>query len=409
MEISSIATDHQCAAAGTDGRARTSAAVLTSQAAAGTGGPRPRSRIAASDADDGGRAPESPGANAHPARSSSHLDLAVQIHDEWPNIRSEDPQTLEEAKLGLVCRFGEALHMLAGRRHECPAGRLGYAQLYDISRMESSYRIRLAAAQEIGRGGAVAFGELQGVLAVPGEDGQGSQAGQHERDGNGKQGGHGAVHGREAGHGGAVGGKPASAEAQWAQQVSAWLAPLLITSADAAGGDHGQRTVHQDPAGYLEQWLDRVKSDEGSDASLTISQEIALAQGFKYAANRRFGPVHSRPPVLGYLQDEALEMLKHARYWFSQLTLIQALCLWEIQSVETTAGGQHWNPDAIVNHWLDEIGGAQARAGRGDRHIHPFVQAAACWPPGPWRPVTPSASCGWTKVTWSPGSGPAGK
>jgi hypothetical protein len=377
MEISSIATDRQCAAAGTDGRARRSAALLASQAAAGTGGPRPRSRIAASDADDGGRAPESPGTNAHSAKSSSHLDLAVQIHDEWPNIRSEDPQTLEEAKLGLVCRFGEALHMLAGRRHECPAGRLGYAQLYDISRRESSYRIRLAAAQEIGRGGAVAYDELQGVLAVPGEDGQGSQAGQQERDGNGKQGGHGAVHGREAGHGGAVGGKPTSAEAQWAQQVSAWLAPLLIASADAAGGDQGQGTVHQDPAGYLEQWLDRVKSDEGSDASLTISQEIALAQGFKYAANRRFGHVHSRPPVLGYLQDEALEMLKHARYWFSQLTLIQALCLWEIQSVETTAGGQHWNPDAIVNHWLDEIGGAQARTGRGDRHIHPFVEAAA--------------------------------
>ena len=60
MEISSIATDHQCAAAGTDGPARRSAALLASQAAAGTGGPRPRSRIAASDADDGGRAPESP-------------------------------------------------------------------------------------------------------------------------------------------------------------------------------------------------------------------------------------------------------------------------------------------------------------------------------------------------------------
>lgn len=110
---------------------------------------------------------------------------------------------------------------------------------------------------------------------------------------------------------------------------------------------------------------------------MTISQEIALAQGFKYAANRRYGHVHSRSAVLGYLQDEALEMLKRARYWFSQLTLIQALCLWEIQAGETTSSGQHWNPDAIVNHWLDEIAGAQARDGQGDRRIHPFAEAAA--------------------------------
>lgn len=49
------------------------------------------------------------------------------------------------------------------------------------------------------------------------------------------------------------GGKPADAQAQWAQQVSAWLAPLLIASVDAAGRDHGQEKVFQDEEDYLEQ------------------------------------------------------------------------------------------------------------------------------------------------------------
>ena len=371
MEISSIATGHRYAVATADGGPRKSSAPLASQASTVIGGGRRSQRRGAADhADNGGLAAEPAGQNAHPAKSRSHLDLAVQIRDEWPDIRSEDPQTLEEAKLGLVCRFGEALHMLAGQRHECPAGGLGYAELYEICLKESSYRIRLAAAQEIGRGGAVAFDEIQPVLAAPGDDGDGSQSRQQEGNRNGNQGDRAAVHGR------AAGGEPAGPEAQWAQQVSAWLAPLLIASADAPGRDHGPGTVYPSAARYLEQWFEHLRAGDGSGARLTISQEIALAQGFKYAANRRFGHVHARPPVLGYLQDEALEMLKHARYWFSQLTLIQALCLWEIQSAEPTASGQHWNPDAIVDHWLDEIGDAQAREG-GERHIHPFVEAAA--------------------------------
>ncbi len=347
-------------------------------------GRRSHSKVAATDLHSGGLAPAAPGTNAHRAKSSSHLDLAVQIRHEWPNIRSEDPQTLEEAKLGLVSRFGEALHMLAAGRHECPAGGLGYAQLYGICLMESSYRIRLAAAQEIGRGGAVAFGEIGSALAKPGQVDDGSRAGQQEGAGNKDQGGQQKGGGnknqesRSAVNGHAAGGAPAEGEAQWAQQVSAWLAPLLIVSGDAADGEHGPGSPYQGAQGNLDQWLRIVRLGERSGARLTISQEIALAQGFKYAANRRYGRIHSRPAVLGYLQQEALEMLKHTRYWFSQLTLIQALCLWEIQAGESAPSRQQqWNPDAIVNHWLEEISREQARDGRGDRRIHPFVEAAA--------------------------------
>jgi hypothetical protein len=166
-------------------------------------------------------------------------------------------------------------------------------------------------------------------------------------------------------------------ERQWAQQVSAWLAPLLVSSIGAAGGDHGPGSAYEEAQQYLKRWCACVAQAGHGGGSLTISQEIALAQGFKYAANRRYGQVHSLPAVVGHLQQEALEMLKHARYWFSQLTLIQALCLWAIQADDGTAGGRDRNPDATVDHWLKQISDGQARAGRSDRRIHPFVEAAA--------------------------------
>ena len=156
LEISSIATDNRY------GGPHKIVARFASQAAARIGSRRSHGRTAADDADR--------------AKSCSHIDLAKKIQDAWPYIRSFDPHTLVEAKLGLVRRFGDALHALAGRRHDCPGG-LGYAQLYEICLNESSYRIRLAAANEIGRGGAVAFQEIKEKLAEPWQSDKGPQGG----------------------------------------------------------------------------------------------------------------------------------------------------------------------------------------------------------------------------------------
>jgi hypothetical protein len=373
MEISCIAPDHRRVVAGTGGP-RKGVVQFASQTAARIGSRGPQHRPAANDVPGSRMTAEPSGTNARRARSRSpiklphkisHINLARKIQDQWPHLRSEDPQTLEEAKLGLVCRFGEALDTLTGRPHDSRGG-LGYAQLYEICLRESSYRIRLAAAQEIGRGGAVAFWEVKEKLAPPGQGGAEPQGGR-----NGRQ-WHGHVR-----PGRTVHAASADGAAQWAQQVSAWLAPLLVSAIGAAGGGHGPGPEYEGAERYLKRWCARVPADGHGGGRLTVSQEIALAQGFKYAANRRYGRVHSRPAVLGHLQEEALEMLKHARYWFSQLTLIQALCLWEIQASEWTSGGRSWNPDAIVNHWLEAINGEQARDGRGNRRIHPFVAAAA--------------------------------
>jgi hypothetical protein len=363
MEVSSIATDNRRAVAGTDGGLRKGVAQLASQAAAMVGSRWPQGRAAGNNGQSSQVTAGPSGTNAHRAKRCSHIDLAMKIQNDWPYIRSEDPRTLEEAKLGLVCRFGDALHTLTSRRHDCP----GYAQLYEICLKETSYRIRLASAQQIGRGGAVAFQEINQKLDVPGHIDQGPQG----RDTTSQQRSSPVLDGR------AANAAPAAGEAQWAEQVSAWIAPLLVASIGAAGDDHGPGSAYQEAERKLRTWRQYVRSPGGSGARRAISQEIALAQGFKYAANRRYPQVYSRPAVLGHLQAEALEMLKHARYWFSQLTLIQALCLWEIQAREWAVGGQYWNPDAIVNHWLEEISGEQPRDGRSGPAIHPFVAAAA--------------------------------
>ena len=96
----------------------------------------------------------------------------------------------------------------------------------------------------------------------------------------------------------------------------------------------------RDAEQYLRQWRRRVRLNGPGGGEADDLPGNRAGPGLQVAANRRYGQVRSRQAVLGQLQSEALEMLKHARYWFSQLTLIQALCFWEIQAREWTADGQ---------------------------------------------------------------------
>ena len=296
----------------------------------------------------------------------------------------------------LVCRFGEALHTLTGRRHDCPGG-LGYAQLYEICLEETSYRIRLAAAQQIGRGGAVAFQEIKQKLDVPGKPTKGRRAVTRPARGGAAES---AWPRREHGAG-----RRRSARAE---QVSAWLAPLLVASIGAAGDDREPGSAYQEAEQNLKMWRQYVRSPGRSGARRAISQEIALAQGFKYAANRRYGQVYARCARAstggGPRDAQARPLLVLSAH------TDPGPLPWEIQAREWTARGQYWNPDAIATSTrLKVISGEQPRDGRGGSPIHPFVAVGPCLPPGPWRPVIPSASCGWTRVTWSPESVPATK
>ena len=93
---------------------------------------------------------------------SRHQEIARNVAGSWENIRGGDQRTIDEAKLGLVFRFGDAVRAVADR----PARGLSkldpaYGELLEMGRGELSYPIRLAIAQEIGAGGDEAFRVLR--------------------------------------------------------------------------------------------------------------------------------------------------------------------------------------------------------------------------------------------------------
>jgi hypothetical protein len=312
---------------------------------------------------------------------SRHQEIAAGVARSWAGIRGGDQRTLDEAKVGLVHRFGEATRTIADRPGRGMAALdPAYRELLEVGHAEVSYPIRLAIAQEIGAGGDNAFRVLHepfdnpaasvwAKMARPDEVPQAEQGrepfkrerGQADRtcrqdEGSGSEDKNRALRGRT---------------------LCAWLTPLLVGSVDQY-----RREARQE----LGQWLDRIRHyDPGSGDYFHLSLEVALAQGFKYAANRRLRHPHALPETRFYLAEQAMEMLKTARFWFSQLTLIHALCLWEMpdssgprdgiadirsngaRTARNQAPRPGTNPEAIVGRWLEVVRNKD----------HPFVDEAA--------------------------------
>jgi hypothetical protein len=330
-------------------------------------------------------------------------ELATEAAEYWATFRASDLRTLEEAKLGFVHRFGEALRLVdrqtrpasptteAGEEIASEHARLheAYRQLFRIGVEESvSYPVRHAVAQELGSGGVTAFLALRPQFL---EARKALDDDTWERD----------------------------VKAWRAIVMSAWLAPLLLGNTrkemDVGQGDGVDDFTPQDNLWW---WMGRVgkpdvrarwpraRAGEGADRAdgsrgplpaLPISIEVALAQGFKYAANRR--ERHPRAHVEGrtYLSEQALDLLKRSGFWFSQLTLLQALGLWALPDRPQAAGGQRipgpssrdiqgagaYGPDIRdrVRHWVDVAGelrdrGREAREQDSAGHKHRFVVEA---------------------------------
>lgn len=145
--------------------------------------------------------------------------------------------------------------------------------------------------------------------------------------------------------------------------IRAWLVPLLVGSVternSAAANTNLDRWLQ-----YLgERPTTRVESD------LRLSLEVALAQGFKHAANRRRRHPHARPEARAYLAERAREMLRESPFWFTRLTLVHALCLWSLPDGQT---GQRDRRDddhrALIRHWVSLSGSGPE---------HPFVVEAS--------------------------------
>jgi hypothetical protein len=306
----------------------------------------------------------------------AHTGIANEIGGRWSQIYAQDPTTLEESKIGLVHRFGEAARAIGDQgQADYHGARPAYAQLYALGCAERSYPVQLAAAQEIGAGGDSAYEALQHWLAAPCDSCQQKRGNRHTGGANGAR-----DPGDSAPNPGGQGPSPEDDDGTLrARIMSAWLAPMLAGSVSGKGSAPAGKKLVSHARDDLTQWLRHVAQDGEED--LPISLEIALAQGFKYAANRRPGHPDPHREARMYLAEHALDMLKSARYWFSQLTLIQALGLLNLSEGEKqpdrTSGGK---PDAIVWHWLEVAGRERRNNGRvpdAPAGSHPFVREAA--------------------------------
>lgn len=303
----------------------------------------------------------------------AHSSIADTIRERWPAITARDHHALDEAKLNLVARFGEAARIISERKHaeaglrEEPA----YSQLFRIACSEPRYSVRLEAAQEIGAGGDAAFEALADVLVPPKSRGPaGAAAGTPTGAGTGDE----AVTGDAAGAGM---GDPAGAstgdltaltpeiqarELRYNENVMrVWLAPLLV----------GSVTRCQVPARQnLARWLEHARTLEVREGAqgVGLSLRTGLALGFKQAANRRRQHPYAQEEARAHLVERATELLRASEFWFTQLILIQALCLWRLRD-QPAKGDRERAVDfrMLVRHW----GGVPR-----DGIEHPFVAEA---------------------------------
>jgi NACHT domain len=295
-----------------------------------------------------------------------HQDIADEIAKHWQLAVERYPRTLEHAKLNLVRRFGEAARTIS-ERHSQPDAPLkpAHRQLFDIACAESSYPVRLAVAQEIGAGGDDALDQLKGLLRPGSATGRRAQAAAHGlahafagHQGNAEGDGTGTGPGHED-----------DRETAQREIMRAWLVPLLVGSATS---DETRATARS----LLQCWLDSIHAQhrQTSRERFGLSLEIALAQGFKYAANRRRGHPHAPEEARAYLAEQTQEMLHECDFWFTRLTLLHALTLWHLPDGGDQRSGRAGNPDykTLVAHWC---GLADHR--RRDRFKeHPFVAQA---------------------------------
>jgi hypothetical protein len=300
------------------------------------------------------------------AAGPDHHAIAEEIRDRWSRIHAQEPRTLEEGKITLVRRFGEAARRIDERRQngDQSLDQPAYRELYEIGCSERSYPVQLAAAQEIGAGGAAAYQAVSEVIAAP------CPVCADER-----------AH-APAKRAGRRPSRPASGSWQ-APIISAWLAPMLVGSVGTTDSSEADQDIAERAQADLDRWLrhvGRYGRQPGED-DLPLTQEIAVAQGFKYAANRRPAHPDTRHEARMNLAEQALEMLKGTEYWFSQLTLIQALCLLSLSDQPKRPADQGGaKPEAIVQHWLDVAGRESTdRNQPADRpgEQHPLVQEAA--------------------------------
>lgn len=354
--------------------------------------------------------------------------LAQDLDEQWANLDIRgDQRTIEDAKLRLVRSFGAALRE-RGRRskrsHSLPGKEpaqlpLPYKHLFQIGTHEPSYPVRIAIAHQIAAGGDAAFQELRTEFPI-GTDPISQYLGKirdakekldrdytawlEEEDKNPAADPE-AAEQSQRNHDRIVKEYEQSRTTWWRHfSLRAWLVPMVVGSvSDKYRAEAKER---------LSLWLDNLTTVPGQqDPLMPLSLENALAQGFKNAANRRRRHPDAYEETRAYLVRQAEKMLTCSRYWYAQLSLLHALCLWELpdnighttgsgsangnhrrttrratdlRTDRDVASGGPMEPMRSVTRWLAMAGSAHetpspngaAYERRADKVLHPFVAEA---------------------------------
>ncbi|MEU9447927.1 ATP-binding protein [Streptomyces sp. NPDC048277] len=341
-------------------------------------------------------------------------DIVAAVRACWPGVKG-DRRSLRDAKRRLIKQLGAALRKVSDRIDTTPL----YWELIQLGIEEPSYSIRLAVAQEVGAGGNAAFAVIRervGLNTDPVKE-------YNDRLENLK------VRKRRAyetwaarmGRARAAGASAQAASAEHIRRlqhdrqelkrryreqrvalfrefvIRAWSLPMLLDSVDEAHRDEARER--------LTKWLRHLDPKfTGGTPDLPLALEAALAQGFKYAANRRRRNPHARPGGCVDLIRQAETVLQQSRCWYAQLSLVQALCLWELTDLTARHDHQgyatpgpngghadgpwpnsHGGATAVqrVERWLSMAGAENTapgppgeNGGQVRRRLHPFVAEA---------------------------------
>ncbi|MER5939150.1 ATP-binding protein [Streptomyces sp. NPDC001928] len=340
-------------------------------------------------------------------------DILNEVRVTWAGFKG-DRRSLDDAKLRLLRQLGAALRTVSDRIDTTPL----YEQLVQIGVKEPSYSIRLAAAQEFGTGGNAAFAVIRGRVGLSSnpvqeyDDRLGElkawKRGEYERW-------------AERMARARATGAPSRARTERIARLQqdrrtlnqeyrrkrvdlfrefvmrAWMIPMLLGSVDEAHHDEARER--------LTKWLSHLDPKAtGGAPDLPLALEAALAQGFKYAANRRIRHPQAYQGGRDDLIRQAETVLQQSRCWYAQVMLLQALCLWELPDsvgvhereahatpVKDGHGGGHEPPQALggasavqtVERWLSMAGTVNRASGNPEANgtsppqpLHPFVAEA---------------------------------
>ncbi|MFI1923338.1 MULTISPECIES: ATP-binding protein [unclassified Streptomyces] len=328
-------------------------------------------------------------------------EIVTAVRAHWAGIKG-DRRTLRDAKRRVLKQLGAALRKVSDRIDTTPL----YWELFRLGIQEPSYSIRLVVAQEFGTGGNAAFAVIRERVGLNSDpvkeyndrldklkawkrqeyEAWSARMARARADRTSPGGVSAEDIGRLQEDRRELNRRYRDRRVDLFREfvMRAWMLPMLLGSVDEAHRDEARER--------LTKWLRHLDPEfTGGAPDLPLALEAALAQGFKYAANRRHRHPHTYLGGRNDLIRQAETVLQQSRCWYAQLSLLQALCLWELPDGAGARPDGHQPFQRLggatavgtVRRWLSMAGTVNAVPGNPDRpgaparrRLHPFVAEA---------------------------------